>query len=147
MDNYKKSAEQKFEEGLFCAESVLEAVAEKLDIQSPLIPKIATGFCSGLARTSGMCGALTGGILGLNIAFGRNNPNETVEENYAAVQLLLKQFHEKYGAINCADLLGCDIGTEKGQNHFREKKLGSRCKEFTGISAELTISIIEARKS
>ena len=34
-----------FEAGLFCAESVLQAIGEAHDIKSDLIPRIATGFC------------------------------------------------------------------------------------------------------
>ena len=51
-----------FRSGFFCAESVLQAIAESLDIRSDLIPRIATGFCSGVARTGGMCGAVSGAV-------------------------------------------------------------------------------------
>jgi hypothetical protein len=45
-----------FTSGYFYAESVLLAIAESRGIQSDLIPRRATGFCSGIARTGGMCG-------------------------------------------------------------------------------------------
>ena len=38
-----------FSSGFYCAESVLMAVAEALDVHCQLVPAIATGFCSGLA--------------------------------------------------------------------------------------------------
>jgi hypothetical protein len=47
-----------FRSGFFCAESVLLAIAESQGIQSDLIPRIATGFYSGISRTDGMCGAV-----------------------------------------------------------------------------------------
>ena len=65
-----------FRSGYFCAESVLQAIAENQDIQSDLIPKIATGFCSGISRTGGMCGAVSGGIMGIGLVAGRNSPAE-----------------------------------------------------------------------
>jgi dihydrofolate reductase len=37
---------------------VLLAIAESQGIQPDLIPRIATGFCSGISRTGGMCGAV-----------------------------------------------------------------------------------------
>jgi C_GCAxxG_C_C family probable redox protein len=52
-----------FTSGYFCAESVLMAIAESQGIQSDLIPKIATGFCSGIARTGSICGAVCGAIM------------------------------------------------------------------------------------
>lgn len=50
------------EGGLYCAGGVLKTIADQAGIESNLIPAIATGLCSGLARTCGPCGALTGGV-------------------------------------------------------------------------------------
>jgi C_GCAxxG_C_C family probable redox protein len=146
MSKDLKIAEQKFIAGLYCAESVVSTVAENLGIESPLIPGIATGFCSGMARTSGTCGALTGGILGLNLALGRNTSAESVESNYAAVQTLVEKFQENFGSTNCKELLGCNLGTEEGQQAFNAKNLGNRCQKFTGKAAEIAISIIDANQ-
>jgi len=68
-----------FRAGFFCAESVLLAIAERRGIQSDLIPRIATGFCSGISRTGGLCGAVSGAIMGINLVAGRNSPSESVE--------------------------------------------------------------------
>ncbi|GBD95663.1 MAG TPA: C_GCAxxG_C_C family protein [Nitrospirae bacterium] len=65
-----------FDSGYYCAENVLLAIAESQGIQSDLIPKIATGFCSGISRTCGMCGALSGAIMSLNLLYGRSSPEE-----------------------------------------------------------------------
>ncbi|MBW8011897.1 MAG: C_GCAxxG_C_C family protein [Chloroflexi bacterium] len=90
-----------FKSGMYCAESVLKVVAEANVIESDLIPAIATGFCSGIARTGGLCGAVSGGILGLGLITGRNSPGESVEKNYTQVQELIKKFEEKFGDTNC----------------------------------------------
>lgn len=59
---------------------MLSAVAEEKGIQSDLIPKIATVFCSGIARTSSQCGALSGAIIGINLLTGRNSTEESVKK-------------------------------------------------------------------
>ncbi len=59
-DQVALRCEELFRQGLFCAESVLQAVAESQNIENDLIPRIATGFCSGVARTSCLCGAASG---------------------------------------------------------------------------------------
>lgn len=146
MSKNQEAAAKRFDEGLYCAESVLATVAEALGIESSLIPGVATGFCSGMARTCGPCGALTGGILGLNLAFGRSSAAKSVENNYAAVQTLVDQFREIFGSTNCGELLGCDLGTEEGQRIFGAEALITRCREFTGKAAELTIRIIETNR-
>ncbi len=132
-----------FDSGYYCAEAVLMAVAGHNGIESPLIPAIATGFCSGLSRTAGMCGALTGGILGLNLVYGRDREVETVEQNYAAVRRLIAEFEAICGSTKCDQLLGCDLGTEAGQQTFRENKLHERCRRFTATATGLAVALSE----
>lgn len=48
--NVRRSAEDSFTSGLYCAESVVLAVAEALSVESDLLPKAATAFCSGMGR-------------------------------------------------------------------------------------------------
>lgn len=42
-----------FKSGLYCAESVLLAIADEWGLSSKYIPRIATGFCGGMALTGG----------------------------------------------------------------------------------------------
>lgn len=137
----EENAKLLFDAGYYCAESVLLAVARNEGIDSPLIPAVATGFCSGVSRTSGTCGALTGGIIALNLVHGRDRRGLPVDENYAAVQSLVTGFEAKFGSTNCTALLGCDLGTPEGRQTFRDGQLRTRCREFTGIAARLTASL------
>lgn len=142
----EEEARKLFESGYYCAESVLMAVAKHHGIESPLIPSIATGFCSGIARTSGMCGALTGGILALNLLYGRHNAEETVTRNYEAVQKLIEGFRSSHGSTNCSELLGCHLGTPEGQKTFREKKLHGRCLNFAVTATRLAVTLSDEKK-
>lgn len=130
-----------FDAGYYCAEAVLLAVARHNGIESPLIPAIATGFCSGLARTSGMCGALAGGVLGLNLVYGRDRELESVEQNYAVVQRLVSAFAEACGSTRCSELLGCDLGTPEGQRSFGENGLHARCREFSATATRIAVAL------
>ncbi|MFX0095467.1 MAG: C-GCAxxG-C-C family protein [Candidatus Hodarchaeota archaeon] len=145
-----KSAETRSKElwksGFYCAESVLMAIAEHEGITSDLIPKIATGFCSGLARTGGMCGALTGGVLAANMIYGRNSPDESIEENYAFVQDLIKSFEEKFGATECIGLLNIDVRTKEGRAAYKEKGLWSTCRDFVEGTTSLVVSLLEKKR-
>ncbi|OGR40056.1 MAG: hypothetical protein A2051_01420 [Desulfovibrionales bacterium GWA2_65_9] len=106
---------------LLCAESVLQAVAEALGVHSPLIPRLATGFCSGLSRTCGPCGALSGGVMALGLALGRDSGRDDLDEAYGPVQEYLEFFSETFGSANCLELTGCDFGTAAGQSAFRQR--------------------------
>ncbi len=132
-----------FKSGFFCAESVLQAIAESQGIQSDLIPKIASGFCSGISRTGGMCGAVSGAIMGINLVAGRNSPDESLEVSYALTQKLISRFEEQYGSINCRQLVGCDLATEAGQRYFMENNLMERCMQCAADATSMAVSLLD----
>lgn len=142
-DNPAKKSAELFNSGFCCAESVLMAVADKQNIKSDLIPKIASGFCGGISRTRGMCGAVSGAIMAVNMIMGRQSPNQSQEENYLAVQNLLAAFTDEFGSINCWELTGCDLVTEAGQNEFRDKNIHERCTRFVQEATRLAITLID----
>jgi C_GCAxxG_C_C family probable redox protein len=131
-----------FKSGFFCAESVLLAIAESLGIQSDLIPKIASGFCSGVSRTGGMCGAVSGAIMGINLVAGRNSPVESNELSYALTQVLISRFEQQYGSTNCRQLMGCDLATEAGQRFFVENNLMNSCLKYAEDATRMAVSLI-----
>lgn len=131
-----------FDCGLYCAESVVLAIARREGLDSDLLPAIATGFCGGLSRTCGPCGAVTGAIMGLGLVFGRNREGESVAQAYAATQTLLARFEQEFGSTNCAELLGCDLGTEDGRRSFNERNLSQRCRGYTEAAARFAAEII-----
>jgi C_GCAxxG_C_C family probable redox protein len=118
------------------------AVGEDRDIGSDLIPRIATGFCGGMARTNGICGAVTGGVLAINLILGRNTLDDPRDENYAAVAGLIGGFREKFGSTNCGELLGCDLGTPEGQAFYGENELRKRCRHFTEEATRLVMEML-----
>lgn len=142
MDTPKRAGDL-FEAGWYCAESVLLAVAEQRGLQSELIPGIATGLCSGVARTGGMCGALGGATLAIGLELGRMSPDDSVEPCYAAVQQLIERFQTIHGATGCTDLTGCDLGTDAGQARFHETGARHQCTRFTETAARLALEILE----
>jgi C_GCAxxG_C_C family probable redox protein len=143
IDQVRRSAEESFAAGLYCAESVVLAIAKAQGIESELLPKAATAFCSGMARTCGTCGALTGAVMGVSLALGRSSANESVQPAYTATQRLIQEFEKDFGSRGCQDLLGgCDLNTPEGQTTFKEQKLGQRCLQITGKAAELAARVI-----
>lgn len=135
-------AEQSFGEGLYCAESVLLALARAQGVESDLVPKVATAFCGGMARTCGTCGAVTGALMGIGLATGRSRAGESALPAYHAAQRLIRQFEQEFGARDCHVLLACDLGTPEGQAAFRERNLARRCTEYTGRAAELAATLL-----
>jgi C_GCAxxG_C_C family probable redox protein len=142
VSNARRSAEESFTSGLYCAESVLLALAKAQGIESEHLPKIATAFCSGMSRMCGPCGALSGAIMGVGLAFGRAEANQPVQTSYTATQRLIREFEQEFGARDCHVLLGCDLNTPEGQATFNENRLVERCVKYTGKATEIAARII-----
>ncbi|KGY11210.1 hypothetical protein NM22_16635 [Vibrio tubiashii] len=139
----KALAVSHFNSGLLCAESVVSALATYQNQQHEVLPKIATAFCSGMSRTCGTCGALTGAIMGISLGLGREDKAESVEKSYQATQKLVSRFETEFGSKNCHELLGCDIGTDEGLRKFKTDGLRTNCVEYTGRAAELAVQILK----
>ena len=142
VSDVRESVEASSASGLYCAESVVLALAKAQGVESALLPKMATAFCSGMSRTCGHCGALTGAVMGVSLAFGRSKAGEPMDGLYAATQKLVHEFEQAFGARNCNDLLQCDLGTAEGRARFREKSLHERCAKYTAKAAEIAARII-----
>lgn len=143
MNGPGKRAGELFESGLYCAESVLLALAEHKGVKNELIPRMATGFCGGVSRTGGMCGALSGAIMAVNMIHGRNSPDQTVDEAYARVGELVGMFKQRFGSILCPDLAGCDLGTEQGREFFRANDIkNKKCMVFAEGAANMALEVI-----
>ncbi|OFW59157.1 MAG: hypothetical protein A2W01_06855 [Candidatus Solincola sediminis] len=140
IDGAVKRSAYLFSSGYCCAEAVLMAIADAQGIQSPLIPRIATGFCAGIARRGDVCGALSGAIMGINLVYGRNSPDDSRDKDYTAVSELMKQFEQEFSSTACGDLTGCDLTTPEGRESFEENNIKEQCnlycREATRIAME-----------
>ncbi len=131
-----------FNSGFWCAESVLLAMAEQQGIRSDLLPRIATGFCSGMARTGGQCGAVNGAMMAIGLANGRRAPGDPVDASYVLIQELMLRFEERFGSTNCRELMGVDFRTPEGQATFLDRHLIERCKEYVQGAAEIGTALL-----
>ena len=121
-------------------------MAESKNVESDIIPKIATGFCSGMAQTCNICGAVSGAIMAISLFSGRSAADEDINPNYVMVRELTDRFEKEFGTINCSKLLGCDLNTPEGQSFFIEKNLMEKCSIYTQKATKIAMSIIESRQ-
>lgn len=123
---------------------MLLAVAEKHNIQSDIIPGIASGFCGGMARTDGLCGALVGGVMALGILYGRKSSDDSPKKIYALTERLVRDFEKHLGSRNCSEILGCNLSTREGDAAFKAGNLMKTvCLDATVQATDLVMQVIE----
>ena len=120
-------------------------MAEQQGIRSDVIPKIATGFCSGFSRTGGLCGAVSGAVMGISLALGRSEPGAQIDSAYAAVRSFLERFEAQFGARSCLELTGVHLGTPEGQAAFKEKDQIGACNSYVSEAARIVLEVCEHR--
>jgi C_GCAxxG_C_C family probable redox protein len=130
-----KLALEVFDSGLSCAEAVAIAGMKRLGRQNDLIPRIATGFGGGLSRTKSVCGALTGGVLVLSAAFGRDKLGDDRDVLVSKVQALVDGFRARFGSDNCFALTGLDFNEPTAHGIYRQR-VHAQCRGYVEYVCE-----------
>lgn len=128
MTSRTDMATAKFEEGYNCAQAVLYAFREELQLDGDEALKLACGFGAGMGRKEEVCGAISGAILALGRKFGRgsNDGIEATELTYAKTRELMDAFAGQHGTVICRTLLGgCELTTPEGRERFKQQNLRS----------------------
>jgi C_GCAxxG_C_C family probable redox protein len=126
-----------FKSGYYCSESILIAAAEKLGIESELIPRIATGFGSGAAETNGTCGAVPGAVMAIGLLCGRINSTKSIEVNFQLTKEFIKTFKESFKSTQCTALTKCNLSTIDGKKKFKDENAICVCDNIVEKSGEI----------
>jgi len=142
----EEQARRSFNSGYNCAESVLLAVSKQAGLMvqgfRSFIPKIATGFGGGIARNGDICGALTGGIMAISLALGRDNPDQSRDLCYAAADRFYNEFIEAFSTCKCRDLIGLDLKKPEQRETYQSRVHYARCNPIVGWAAKRAYAII-----
>ena len=145
MDPIVQKVDELFAAGYRWTESVLLSVSESKNIQSELLPKIGSGFCGGISRTQGTCGAVIGAVMALNMFFGRNEPSVPLDQCYPPVQKFVHWFEERFGSTNCTTLIDCDLSTKEGLHKFIQGNILATCKNITSETIGRVLNILDEK--
>ena len=138
-----KLAETYIGQRFLCSESCLMALAKCQGVDSPLIPRIATGFGAGIGRSGETCGAVTGAVMGLSIKYGRDNVEPVKDRRpYWYATEMLERFKAEHGELTCPALLGLDIAKPADYDEYSKRNLwASHCTKYilsaTGIACDI----------
>lgn len=102
----KEKAYTYFIQGHNCAQSVLCAFADVIQVDERTLASISSAFGAGFGRTRGQCGTVS--AMGMVVGMLVEHVEELREDKahvYAIVQDLMRQFVERNGTVSCGDLL------------------------------------------
>jgi C_GCAxxG_C_C family probable redox protein len=116
---------------------------------------IASSLGGGVGGWGSACGAATGAVIALAFVYGTNGEEALEEFQYKrrhlreVSQVLLGEFEEAFGSINCMDLLGVDRRTEEGKARYDEMKAQSRikCDDYVKWAVKRVLEILVEGKT
>lgn len=118
-------------EGYNCAESTLRGVCFAREVPlTDSAKRMATPFGGGIGRSEDLCGALTGGVLGIGATLGRLTLADDKLKSYESAKRFYDAFRERFGAVKCCDL-------NKGD--FKSPEHRERCGEFVREATRLAL--------
>lgn len=135
-----EKAVELFGAGFNCSQAVLLAFSDQKDLAPGTAARLASGFGGGMGCMGGVCGAVTGAfmVLGLRHGPATSEDKAAKAEVYRMVQEFATRFRGQHGAIDCRDLLGCDISTAAGLDEAKKKGLfGTVCPKMVREAAEI----------
>ena len=136
-----------------CAQTVIAAIFDTLDIWNEDVFKAASGLADGLGLTGdGTCGALVGGSMVLSYLTGRDRKHFKdmmyPMKSYSLVKKLHDQYIELYGTCRCYDVQKALMGRtynlwdqQEMQEAFQSGMM-EHCSKVVGTTAKLTVEII-----
>jgi hypothetical protein len=160
LDNNIAAAQD--DQALHCARFVLEGIRKKTGINSKRLEKLSFVFDGGVGLTGGVCGALAGAIIGINLllglpvrnisywktikGFGVGHVNLLVDrpfgtqEPFKAGKQVVQKFKENAGSTECFDITGESF---TGWDDFQEYIKGSsRCHELMDFTVDQACRVI-----
>lgn len=128
-------------EGYNCAQAVFMAYSDIYNIDIDLAKKLSASFGAGMGQLREVCGACSAMfmIMGLEKPFLSPDDREAKKTNYTAVQQTAQAFKNKFGTINCADLLKIkyipqdSTSTDPNAEYFIKRP----CARFVAQAAEI----------
>jgi C_GCAxxG_C_C family probable redox protein len=139
-----------------CAEAVLRGVRERTGLGDSLLERSSIVFDGGVALTGGVCGALAGAIMAINLLLGKDIRNTkytstikdfirghinllldrpvAMPDSFGVGKGIVREFKEKTGSLHCRDITHKEFKDWKDFITYRASS--PVCRELIGFSIE-----------
>ena len=144
VDERVERAQTYFKAGYNCAQAVVMAFDDVMQMSPDELARLAAPFGGGMGRMREVCGTVSGMTFLAGAIKPSTNPSNLEErkENYALVQLFADKFREENGDIVCRRLLGLEpiaeraetaMPSERTSEYYRKRP----CSEYVCCAARI----------
>ena len=137
-------ARELFLSGYNCAQSVAAAFAPEMGLDERMVLRLISGFGGGLGGLRVMCGTVSAMCMVVSYLHGYDEAEdfEGKKHLYATEQRLAARFTERYGTLNCRELLtaaGVEVKntpSERTPEYYRKRPCVRYVEACAGILAD-----------
>lgn len=122
-----------------CSERTFLAVHSVMDTDLPSeAMALLTCFAGGVGHAT-MCGAVSGGLAALGLAYGRRYPTEKRRDQAGAIaREFLSQFKSQFGSEHCGVLIGDTLR----KNTYESEERRKRCRAYTLYAVKTCMDLL-----
>jgi C_GCAxxG_C_C family probable redox protein len=123
MTKHQETALLAFNSGLNCAQSVMSAYLEELNIDRLTALSVTCGFGGGMGRLQKTCGAVTGAfmVLSMHHCMAGHDPETKKDRTYTAIQSFHDSFLVLHGTSECGELIPYDLKIPEGRQKMSDE--------------------------
>jgi C_GCAxxG_C_C family probable redox protein len=119
-------------------------VCQEFEIESQIIPQIASGFGGGIGNTGAVCGAVVGAVMAIGLKVERGDTLEDWLRLSAVAQEFRRRFEAEMETINCRELTGADLSTEEGVEQYMSSDIPQTvCFPAVGAAYRLVVDLLK----
>ena len=130
---------QYVEDHVPCSERTFLILHSVMDTDLPSeAMTLLTCFAGGVGHAT-MCGAVSGGLAALGLAYGRRRPTESRRDEAGAIaREFLSQFKSQFGS----ELCGVLIGDTLRKNTYESEERRERCRAYTRYAVNTCLDLL-----
>ncbi|NVN93881.1 MAG: C_GCAxxG_C_C family protein [Bacteroidetes bacterium] len=147
MKNKATEAIEVFKNDYNCSQSVLSVFAEELGINKDVALKICNPFGAGIAYMQECCGAVSGALMAIGLAYGKgeHGSNDDKAMAYEKAKHFIAEFKKIHNSVCCRELLdNHDMNTPEGIEKIYELDLfRQRCAIYIQDAVRITEKVLK----
>lgn len=119
-------------------------MCQDYNINSDVIPRIASGFGGGIGNTGATCGAVVGAVMAIGLIKERGESLEDYMSLAKVVQEFRSRFEAEMNTINCRELTGLDLTKEIDSDQLMNSDIPATvCIPAVGLAYRLVVDLLK----
>ena len=119
-------------------------MCQEFEIESEIIPRIASCFGGGIGNTGAVCGAVAGAVMAIGLKKERGDTMEDWLRIAAVAQEFRRRFEAEMETISCRELTGADLSTVEGREQFMSSDTPQTvCFPAVGLAYRLVVDLLK----